>query len=91
MAFLGKIAKSKKKQQVMKHYKSKSELITLIVCVIALIGVVVAKVRMETADFVPTISIIATAGVMAGIVALLVYADIENKRGKESNEKKQTH
>lgn len=75
----------------MKHYKSKSELITLIVCVIALIGVVVAKVRMETADFVPTISIIATAGVMAGIVALLVYADIENKRGKESNEKKQTH
>lgn len=73
----------------MKHYKSKSELTTLIACVIALIGVVVAKVRMETADFVPTISIIATAGVMTGIVALLVYADIENKRGKESDERKQ--
>ena len=64
---------------------------TLVICVIALIGVVVAKVRMETADFVPTISIIATAGVMAGIVALLVYADIENKRGKESDEKKQDY
>ena len=71
----------------MKHFKSKAELTTLVICVITLIGVVVAKVRMETADFVPTISIIATAGVMAGIVALLVYADIENKRGKESNEK----
>lgn len=69
----------------MKHYKSKSELITIIMCVIALIGVVVAKVRMETADFVPTISIIATAGVMAGIVALLVYADIEAKRRKRSD------
>lgn len=75
----------------MNHYKSKSELTTLVICVIALIGVVVAKVRMETADFVPTISIIATAGVMAGIVALLVYADIENKRGKESDEKKQDY
>lgn len=75
----------------MKHYKSKSELTTLVICVITLIGVVVAKVRMETADFVPTISIIATAGVMAGIVALLVYADIENKRGKESDERKQDY
>ena len=75
----------------MKYFKSKSELTTLVACVITLIGIVVAKVRMETADFVPTISIIATAVVMAGIVALLVYADIENKRGKESNEKKQTH
>ena len=75
----------------MKHYKSKSELTTLIVFAIAIICVVVAKVRMETADFVPTISIITTAGVMAGIVALLVYADIENKRGKESDERKQDH
>lgn len=75
----------------MKHFKSKAELTTLVICVITLIGVVVAKVRMETADFVPTISIIATAGVMAGIVALLVYADIENKRGKESDEKKQDY
>lgn len=75
----------------MKHFKSKAELTTIVICVITLIGVVVAKVRMETADFVPTISIIATAGVMAGIVALLVYADIENKRGKESDEKKQDY
>lgn len=72
----------------MKHFKSKSEMIILIVCVITLIGVVVAKVRMETADFVPTISIIATAVVMAGIVALLVYADMENKKKEGSNEKK---
>lgn len=71
----------------MKHYKSKSEFTTLIVCVIALIDVVVAKVRMETADFVQTISIIATAGVMACIVALLVYADMENKKKGRSNEK----
>jgi len=71
----------------MNHYKSKSESTTLIACVIALIGVVVAKVRMETADFVPTISIIATAGVVAGIVALLVYADMENKKKERSNEK----
>lgn len=72
----------------MKHFKSKSELTTLVICVITLIGVVVAKVRMETADFVPTISIIATAGVMAGIVALIVYADIENKKKIKSHEKK---
>lgn len=72
----------------MKHFKSKSELTTLVICVITLIGIVVAKVRMETADFVPTISIIATAGVMAGIVALLVYADIENKKKIKSHEKK---
>lgn len=71
----------------MKHFKSKSELTNLVACVIVLIGVVVAKVRMETADFVPTISIIATAGVMAGIVALLVYADMENKKKEGSNEK----
>lgn len=66
----------------MNHYKSKSESTTLIACVITLIGVVVAKVRMETADFVPTISIVSTTGVMTGIVALLVYADMENKRKK---------
>lgn len=75
----------------MKHFKSKSELTTLVICVITLIGVVVAKVRMETADFVPTISIIATAGVMAGIVALLVYADMESKKKERSDERKQDH
>lgn len=75
----------------MKHFKSKSELTTLVACVIVLIGVVVARVRIETADFVPTISIISTAGVMAGIVALLVYADMENKKKRKSHEKKQTH
>lgn len=75
----------------MKHFKSKSEMIILIVCVITLIGVVVAKVRMETADFVPTISIIATAGVIAGIVALLVYADMESKKKERSDERKQDH
>lgn len=75
----------------MNHYKSKSELTTLIACVIALICVVVAKVRMETADFVPTISIIATAGVVAGIVALLVYADMESKKKERSDERKQDH
>lgn len=67
----------------MKHFKSKSELTTLVICVITLIGVVVAKVRMETADFVPTISIIDTAGAVAGIVALLVCADMENKRKRK--------
>ncbi len=80
-----------KKKQVMKHYKSKSELTTLVICVITLIGVVVAKVRMETADFVPTISIIATAVVMTGIVALLVYADMESKKKERSDERKQDH
>lgn len=75
----------------MKHFKSKSEMIILIVCVITLIGVVVAKVRMETADFVPTISIIATTGVIAGIVALLVYADMESKKKERSDERKQDH
>ena len=75
----------------MKYFKSKSELTTLIACAIALIGVVVARVRMETADFVPTISIIATAGVIAGIVALLVYADMESKKKERSDERKQDH
>lgn len=67
----------------MRHYKSKSELTTLVACVITLIGIVATRVRMETADFVPTISIISTAGVMTGIVALLVYADLENKRKRK--------
>lgn len=64
----------------MKHFKSKTELIVMIACVIATIAIVALQVRIKTADFVPTISIISLTCFMAGVVAYLIYTDKSKKK-----------
>lgn len=63
----------------MKHFKSKTELIVMIACVIATIAIVALQVRIKTADFVPTISIIALTCFMALVVVYLIYIDKSKK------------
>lgn len=64
----------------MKHFKSKTELIVMIACVIATIAIVALQVRIKTADFVPTISIIALTYFVALVVAYLIYIDKSKKK-----------